>query len=230
MAARVWKTRRQRHNPNLQVQLMTTPDQNPISDLASAARAIFANDVNEFALDSGKVVTVSPGKMKHVPAIMGFFSAIMNRMDQEQLSALIDVVVAKQQEAVRAGKNPLAVDVKELAADVLTGADSAEDVTRKLVGTTLSTASLILGLTTAVLEELPAVVPHFTNLTEDEFGELSMDEAALVAGGIFIVNYRFFTQNLRPVMTAFLGGVMRKQMSAKPSDNAKPAIKRITRR
>lgn len=209
---------------------MTTPDQNPISDLASAARAIFANDVNEFALDSGKVVTVSPGKMKHVPAIMGFFSAIMNRMDQEQLSALIDVVVAKQQEAVRAGKNPLAVDVKELAADVLTGADSAEDVTRKLVGTTLSTASLILGLTTAVLEELPAVVPHFTNLTEDEFGELSMDEAALVAGGIFIVNYRFFTQNLRPVMTAFLGGVMRKQMSAKPSDNAKPAIKRITRR
>ena len=218
---------------SIQVYLMTTP--NPVSDLAAAAQAIFANDMNSFALDDGFVVEIHPGKMRHIPAVIGFFQAILNRMDQEQLSSLISQLVKKQQEAVASGKSPLSVDMKRMAEDALSEAGKAEteeDAARVLVGKTVGTTSLILGLLSAVIEELPNVIPAFTNLSIERYEEMTMDEAALIAGGIFLVNYRFFTQSLRPVLTAFLGGVMRKQISENTdaSKTKDKAVKRITRK
>lgn len=205
---------------------MNSPEQNPVSDLAAAAQAIFANGVNSFALDDGFVVEIHPATMKHIPAVMSFFQALMGRMDQGQLAALIDRIVTKQQEAVKAGKNPLAVDMKELANEALT---AGSNDTANLVGSSIETASLILNLTAAVLEELPKVIPVFTNISVDRYEDMTMDEAALIAGGVFIVNYRFFMQSLRPVLMSFLAGVMRKQTSEKPN-TAKTAIKRIARK
>lgn len=170
------------------------------NDLALAARSIFLGGQTSFALNSGRVVNVEPAKMKHLPFIMEFFGALTARIDSDQLIEIINTVADKQKLAMAAGKSPHEINLEELA---------TKDLVNKLVGR----SSLVMTLLGAVTAELPKLAPVFTNLSADEYGDLSMEEGALVAGGIFLVNYRFFTQSLRPILGEFIIGWASKKLA-----------------
>lgn len=160
-------------------------------DMLLAAIAIFDGGKNSTPLRSGKVLEIRPATMGHLPQIMLFFGGVVSGLDPSQLAQLIDSVVHSQKMAIARGEDPSKVDLRELATD-------------ELVAKSFGHASLLSSLFAAVFQLLPSLVESFTNLTEQEFRELELDEGILVAGGIFLLNYRFFTQSLPPILTAFM--------------------------
>lgn len=178
------------------------------NDLALAARSIFLGGQTSFALNDGRVVNIDPAKMKHLPLVMNFFGALVSRIDTGALVEIIETIADKQKLAMLAGKAPNEINLQELA----TG-----DLVTKLVGR----SSLVMTLLGAVTAELPTLAPVFSNLTQAEYEDLTMEEGALVAGGIFLVNYRFFTQSLRPLLAEFIIGWASKKLAENKPNNAK---------
>ena len=172
----------------------TSTEEAPVNenhDLILAAQAIFADQSNSFKASNGKMVIIKPATMAQVPAVMRFFSAVVNGMDQGALAKLITEIVVKQNAQITAGEDPSKIDLKTL---------DPEPLVQKAFGN----ASLLMTLLTATAEELPKLVASFTNLSEAEFGTLNIDEGALLAAGIFTCNYGFFTRSLPPILMAFM--------------------------
>jgi hypothetical protein len=170
------------------------------TDLALTANTIFSNNQSEFMLRNNKLCKVRPAKMKQLTLIMTFFNKIIARLDSQQLALLLDTIIRLQKEA-KAKTGNVSIDPKNI--------DSAA-----LIEKYLGNASLVGMLLTAVFEEMPVMAPAFTNLTIEEFEDLDMDEAALVAGAVYTVNYGFFTRSLLPILTAFLNGLAKKRLAS----------------
>lgn len=198
-----------------------------LNSIVLAASSVFGDGVNSFTTNEGKVVKITPCKMKHLEIITGFFTALVNRIDAKQLGAVIDFVATRQKNALAAGLNPLDFNLQDMLAEQMEAATAEEMSGAEAIAKMTTNANLLITLVNAVLGELPKVLPAFTNLTMDEWGELTPDEAAITVGGIFMVNYRFFTQSLRPVLMAFALNLVRKQAEAKGNKPAgtKPAAK-----
>lgn len=192
-----------------------TPNET-ISDLALAANAIFNGGANSFAMDNGKVVEIRPAKMKQMTDVMGFFKALVSRLEPGQLGRIIEFIAKRQREAMAAGKKPTDIDLMTLLREMVDrNGDDAQGIEgEEMVVRGIETSSLFFDMLGAVLEEMPRLIPSFTNLTVAEFEEMDLAEATAVIGGIFMVNYRFFTQSLRPILLAFGVGVMRKHLES----------------
>lgn len=162
------------------------------TDLSLAATALFGGVSNSVPLKSlNRTTIIKQASMKQLPLVIGFFRDVMNGLDKDCLAALVELMADRQTEALQAGKDPSKVSVEEVA-------------TVTLVNKAFNNVNLITVLLSSTLESLPKVIPAFTDLTEDEFGSLAPEEGMLIAGGIFMVNYSFFTQSLPPLLTAFM--------------------------
>ena len=171
-------------------------------DFSSAATAIFGGESKEVMLPSlGRVVHIQPATMKQLPLVIGFFRDMLIGMDQEAVAGLVEIISDRQREAMQAGQGPNSVPVEEIASQAL-------------VGKAFKNVSLIAMLLSATLGCLPKVVPAFCDITADEFDLLPPDEGMLLAGGIFMVNYGFFTQSLPPLLTAFMKAWASKNLPA----------------
>lgn len=167
-----------------------TPDEQ--NDLMLAAFALFENGDSSFTIPrTGQQITISPAKMKQMPSIMRFFHRVVGALETSDLKKLVDIVSAEQRKLIAEGKTPAEIDIRSL-------------VTGDVVDKAFGNVSIISLLGAAAFEHLPDFVPLFTNLNADEFGELEFDEGMLIAGGIFILNYGFFTQRLRPILMGFI--------------------------
>lgn len=165
---------------------------NAYADLELAANSIFGGTANEVELKSiGKTVTIKQATMRQLPLILSFFRDVMAGMDQECLSSLVDMIAEHQKSALASGEDPNKVSIAEV---------STEDLVHKTFGN----VNLITMVLSATLASLPKMGAAFTDLTEDEFGDLPPEEGMLIAGGIFMANYGFFTQSLPPLLTAFM--------------------------
>ena len=184
------------------------------ADLSLAADAIFGGTSNEFTLKSlGKQVTVKPATMRQLPAVIGFFNTLLTSMDQESMGALVELIADRQQVAAAAGLNPNKVSVEEMS-------------TQALVSKAFGNVNLFTTLLSSALATLPTLAPIFTNLTEEEYGDLLPDEGMLVAGAIFMVNYSFFTQSLPPLLTAFVRAWSSKNVAPVLAAQTKKVLKR----
>jgi hypothetical protein len=183
-----------------------------VSDLLLVAQTIFTDGVNEFTTNDGKVVKLTTAKMKHLATITRFMNAVVGKVDQKSLAAIVTSILVKQKAALAKGQDPNKIDVREMAESVLMdGAPKDEAAKSEFVVTrSVNYVSIMFSLTAALMEELPDVVPAFTNLTKAEFEDMDPAEATIVAGGIFLMNYRFFTQSLRPVLGLITVNLVRK--------------------
>lgn len=165
--------------------------QGNFEDLSAAAVAIFGGASNVVPIKSlGRSITIRPATMKNLNLLIEFFKELINGMDQEALGGLVEMIADRQIAATKAGEDPSNLDLEEIAGvSVVTKA--------------FKNVSLIAMLLSATLGILPRVAPIFSDITEDEFGDLPPDEGMLIAGGIFMLNYGFFTQSLPPLLTAF---------------------------
>lgn len=164
--------------------------------MLAAAFAIFDQGGSHFTTKSGKEVHIFPAKVKQLTRIMQFFHQVSGALENSDLVKLVDSISEKQRQHMAAGLNPRALNIKELIA-----ADGA--------GIALNNASIISLLLQSIFEYLPGLVAVFTDVTEEEFGEFDLDEAAMVTFGIFSVNYDFFIQRVLPLLVAFIQSLVR---------------------
>lgn len=185
---------------------------NPVSDMLIAAQTIFTDGVNEYTRDDGKVIKLKTAKMKNLAVITRFMNAVVSKVDQKALAAIVTSIIVRQKEALAKGEDPNKIDVRAMAEAVLMKGAPRDDAGRSefIVERSVNYASLLFSLTAAMLEELPDVVPSFTNLTKDEFEDMDPAEAAIIAGGVFMMNYRFFIQSLRPALGLITVNLVRK--------------------
>ena len=74
----------------------------------------------------------------------------------------------------------------------------------------------------SMLDQIPKFGAAFTNLTEEEVSKLEFDDLMMVVGGIFLLNYRFFTVQIPPILKAFMRSLGIRQSlieSVKPTTN-----------
>lgn len=162
--------------------------QQAATDLTLAATTLFENGDSEFTLPGcGIQVKVKPATMRHIGSLMQLFATIVTNMDQNALATIIGAVSAYQKKAIEEGRDPNRLDMTP-----------AEIVERALGNT-----SALSEIARAAMDALPKVVSNFSNLTEDEFLDMPLDDSTMVAGAIFMVNYDFFTQRLLPTLVAF---------------------------
>lgn len=169
----------------------TTDPVNENSDLALAATAIFGGASNSFTTRAGKPAVIKPATMKQLPLVLKFFKTVLDGMDQNSVIALVEMYSERQRAAIVAGRNPHQIDIEE-------------STSGELVRKTFGNVSLLAQLLAAASEELPELVAGFTNLTEAEYEALEPSEGMTIVGGIFSLNYGFFTQSCAPILQAFM--------------------------
>lgn len=185
----------------------TIADQN---DLVLAATAIFGGTSNVVPLEDGRSVEIRPATMKTLPQIIAFFQAALDALDPETIGGIVEVFAERQQALIDAGKNPAEISMEDVG-----GISVVQNAFTKV--------HLLSSLLSAVLGVLPRLAPAFTNLTQEEFENLPPDRGMLVAGGIFMLNYHFFSQSLPPMLAAFMKSWASKKGISLP---AKKTIKR----
>jgi len=175
--------------------LETTPsltessDHDSGTDISLAAGILFDEHDNTVKF-RGREVRIYPATMKQLPLLMKFFQRILDALDKRQLADLIDLFATAQRAAISAGKDPSKVDLSFLTSE-------------EVVGKALGNVSLLMALLAASLEIVPELIATFASIDEDEFGDLTADEGALVVGTVFLVNYHFFSRSLPPTLMVF---------------------------
>jgi hypothetical protein len=159
--------------------------------LASIVDEMFgAEGRTTFTLRSGKVVTFHQARFKHIAKITALFQEMLNRIPKDKFKEMIDMVVTAQVGAMKEGKSQAELDL------------NAANMIEKALGEN----SLLLSVFSTIMDILPNFVPQFCDLSADDFGELDLDEALVVASGVVAVNYSFFTQTLPPLLKRIFGG------------------------
>lgn len=165
--------------------------------IAAAADAIFATTGATFTTDSGVVVHIAKAKTRQLRYAVNFIEMLAGSMDSSQFFNMVQAFASAQREAIAQGLDPESINTAEVARAAL------------------GNASLLLTIASRVTGELPALVALFTNLTAEQVDELSADELVLVVCQIFLVNYAFFTQTLRPILLSFVAALLRRAETAR---------------
>ncbi len=155
--------------------------------LLNAANELFADtSASSITLPSGPVVEIRAAKVKQIKQLTEFVTEFLQSLDSDALLGMITKISDFQQKQIVAGGEP--------------NQFGSLDKVREIVGN----ASIISSILTNGMERLPTLVPMFSNLTADEYGELDLDEGFLVAFHILGRNYSFFIQRCAPIVRAFV--------------------------
>lgn len=172
-------------------------DDSDVQSIAAAAKAIFNRNEATFSTSDGVVVNVQQAKTRHLSYAMAFLETLTGALTETQLHGLVTTFAEAQKKAIAEGVDPNSLDAAEL--------------TRAALGN----ASIILTIATKTVGELPQLVTVFTDLSVDQVNELDVEELIVVICKIFLVNYGFFTQTLRPILLSFVAALLSKMETAK---------------
>lgn len=164
-------------------------DSSPVqaqNTILSAADELFADVGPEVTLADGTKVTIQTAKIRHLRDITKFIQEFAESSTAAELSELISRVSDRQKELISAGENPYLMD------------------TTSLVKTAASEMATISNIVTSGLECFTQLIPKFTDLSAEQFEELSLADGAVVVYSIFGRNYSFFTQQALPVIRGYI--------------------------
>lgn len=157
-------------------------------------------------------------KMKDLPKLMNFFKEAMSALGEEQLHLVIKGIADLQNRFAAPGVDPVQEAMDEVAQEV---ALDEEEAQYGAVHRILGNANVLLLLATSLAELLPKFVSSFSDITEDEYGELDIDWGIRVTSAVLLLNYSFFTRSLLP---AFIASIqMRQSKSEAPLKARKTA-------
>lgn len=155
--------------------------------LMQAADDMFAGTGSHtIRLRSGRSVEIKSAKVKQLRQITAFVQSFLAKLDQSAIAGIIVKVSKYQEEAIKAGTDPYKLETRQLITDLIGEGGAISQL-------------LQLGV-----DELPKLVPMFSDLSEEEVDDLDLDEAAQVGMAVFVRNYHFFTQQVAPVIHVFI--------------------------
>lgn len=155
--------------------------------MIAAVEELFDEVESEVKFPDGRVVKINAAKVKDLKQITLFVQTFVASFDPAELLKMLAMVSRKQEEKLREGESPYLLDTEQMV----------RDVTGEM--------SIIMDMIHRGLEAIGQFVPVFTDLTVEEFEELELDDAAVIAFAVFGRNYHFFTRQVLPVVRACLG-------------------------
>lgn len=154
--------------------------------LMQSADDLFAGTgSHEITLRTGKKVVIKSAKVKQLRQITAFVQTFLAALDQSAIAGIIAKVSKHQEDAINAGTDPYKLETRQVITDLIGEGGAISQL-------------LQLGV-----DELPKLIPIFTDLSIEDVDELELDEAAVVGLGIFGRNYHFFIQQVAPVILAY---------------------------
>lgn len=184
-------------------------NENDVSSLIATADAVFGRGVREFPLADGFMVQIRPANLGSISTIVKVFTRLMEQFNENQMRQLVDMASDAQMLAIAQGKDPKNADIDYNA------------LVSKAFGSSRVIETVFLG----IMSEMPEIVATFTNIPAERVNSLELDEGILVVGGIFTLNYGFFTQRALPILTSLVGRIARAKLAEKPSKKPAPAQK-----
>ncbi len=165
--------------------------------LESVVDQLFNGGLTTLTLANGQIVTFQQAKFKQIAAVTRLFSELLALIPREQFSVLLGLVVEAQIGSMAQGKAATDMSLN----------------TNKIIESALGENSLLLTIFASCLDILPQFVPQFCNMSAEQFEQLDLEEAVLVATGVVATNYGFFTQKLPPLLKSILSGWNKKGSS-----------------
>lgn len=162
--------------------------------ILAALGDLFAGSTDHVALPSrvkagADDVCFYAAKFRHLGEIGVLLQSMLSNFNVSEVKTLLATVSKQQEDKINEGVSPYRLHT--------------EEIVKAAVGDGSLVAKLLQGAT----QTLPQLAPMFSNLTAEEFSELDLDEAGIVAYGILAHNYSFFTQRLLPVIAASIASL-----------------------
>lgn len=169
-------------------------------NLEQVLDGIFAGTATRFTTSAGNEVIFNRAGIVQLGKITKFINLIIENTDKQKIDAFLQLVAKEQTAMLAEGKS--VQDINLNSAGLLTKA--------------LKNHNLLLDLFGMFAAELPEFISIFSTCTADDYEALALDEQLVIAAGILIVNYAFFTQSLPPIMRSIA-----KALSAKNASKGK---------
>lgn len=185
------------------------PVENDATSLVAVADSLFSKGVRQFPLSDGFMVEIRTANLGSLGTIVRVFSRLMEKFNEGQMRALVDLVADAQMLAITQGQDPKNVPLNMEA----------------LIGKAFGSGRLVENIFLSILDEMPAIVETFTNIPPERVPTLEIDEGILIMGGIFTLNYGFFTQRVRPIITSMVAQAARASLAEKQSKKPAPEQK-----
>ena len=167
--------------------------------MMSAADELFDGSYDVVILSDSRKVAIKAAKVKHLRQVTEFVQTFIQNFEPEELVTLLQRVSERQQNLIAGGSSPYSLNTSELVKEVA------------------GEASLLLRIVNTGIEAFAKLAPIFSEITEEEFEDLELDDAALLVFGIFGRNYHFFTQRVLPVIQ---GSIAHRMMQATKTTSA----------
>lgn len=167
--------------------------------MMSAADELFDGSYDVVILSDSRKVAIKAAKVKHLRQVTEFVQTFIQNFEPEELVTLLQRVSERQQDLIAGGSSPYSLNTSELVKEVA------------------GEASLLLRIVNTGIEAFAKLAPIFSDITEEEFEDLELDDAALLVFGIFGRNYHFFTQRVLPVIQ---GSIVHRTMQATKTTSA----------
>lgn len=171
----------------------------PAHNLEHALDELFSGAVTHYTTSAGTRVNFPRTGIKQLGKATAFVNKIAGTAVPESLNQFLALAATEQKRLLEEGKSVHDINLNH----------------NGLLETALGNHSLLLGIFSAVADVLPEVVAIFSTITEAEYESLSLDEQLIIAAGILIVNYSFFTQSLPPIIKSAMRAVNAKQQMLK---------------
>lgn len=175
---------------------------NPVESqnaMMAAADDLFDGSYDTVTLSNDRVVAIKAAKVKHLRQITEFVQTFIQNFEAEELVGILQRVSERQQRLLAEGSSAYSLNTSALVKEVA------------------GEASLLLRVITTGIEAFSKLAPIFSEITEEEFEELDLDDAAVLVFGIFGRNYHFFIQRVLPVIQ---GSIVQRTMQAKKTTSA----------
>lgn len=169
------------------------------NNLEQVLDGIFAGTVTTFTTSAGTEVRFPRAGIVQLGKATKFINHLIQQVDKDKVDQFLQLVAKEQTDLLSQGKSVYDINMN----------------TASLLSKALNNHSLLLEMFGMMAEVLPEFVTVFTSMPANEYEVLSLDEQLVIAAGILIVNYAFFTQSLPPIMRSAMRAIASKQQSAK---------------
>jgi uncharacterized protein YkvS len=155
--------------------------------LLNAVHELFGDVASSCTLPTSNLtVNFFPAKFRHLDEITQLYSEIVSGLTNSELTSMMKEVSKRQEGLINEGVSPYLTDPTGIVQEVMANG-----------------GSLALKLVSGLTGVTPKLAAMFTDLTEEQFKDLELDEVMLVVYAIFARNYNFFTQRLLPLIAVF---------------------------
>lgn len=161
-------------------------------NLEQVLDGLFAGDITRFTPESTKTeVIFKRAGIVQLGKATEFINLLIERADKGRIDAFLTLVAKEQKALMDEGKSVHDINLNNT----------------KLLQGALANGPLLLSLFSSMADAIPRFVSIFTNMTEETYAdELVLDEQLVIAAGVLITNYAFFTQSLPLIIKSALKG------------------------